>query len=351
MNILYLHCHDAGRYIEPCHPELTTPHLQDLAETGMLFRQAHCANPTCSPSRASLLTGRCAHANGMLGLAHRGWRLDDYSATLPAFLGQHGYRTILCGQQHIAIPPYAEVSEIGYDEIVTQQTGFDEAASGAESFLILRGPGGFEGGKVSDALVSHLDLFPTLCEMLAIEAPNGLEGRSLAHLAENTLEHHRDTLFGEVNYHAAAEPMRSVRTRRWKYIRHYTGDRLPRLPNIDNGISKYFLCSNGFCRKKVPSEELYDLVEDPQESHNLAEDPNYAGALMSLREQLDRWMEETEDPLLHGTLPHPEHIIVTPPENYSAGTGNDRAPDSLPWSEAARQFVETSEKPGTANDP
>src|SRR5204862_6618110 len=45
--------------------------------------------------------------------------------------------------------------------------------------LILRGPGGFCGGKVSDAMVSHIDLFPTLCDLLQIERPGWLQGKSL----------------------------------------------------------------------------------------------------------------------------------------------------------------------------
>ena len=51
-NILYLHCHDAGRYVQPYGHAIQTPHIQKLAEQGVLFRQAFSAAPTCSPSRA-----------------------------------------------------------------------------------------------------------------------------------------------------------------------------------------------------------------------------------------------------------------------------------------------------------
>ena len=56
-HVLYLHSHDTGRYVAPYGYAVPTPHIQRLAEDGVLFRQAFCANPTCSPSRASLLTG------------------------------------------------------------------------------------------------------------------------------------------------------------------------------------------------------------------------------------------------------------------------------------------------------
>src|SRR5262245_56259592 len=78
MNILYLSSRDAGRYLSPFGHPVPTPNLKKLASEGILFRNAFSAAPTCSPSRASLLTGQCAHQNGMLGLAHRGFSLDDY---------------------------------------------------------------------------------------------------------------------------------------------------------------------------------------------------------------------------------------------------------------------------------
>ena len=73
-NILYLHSHDTGRYVQPYGHSVPTPNIQRLADQGLLFRQAFCAAPTCSGSRACLLTGQWAHSNGMIGLAHRGLR-------------------------------------------------------------------------------------------------------------------------------------------------------------------------------------------------------------------------------------------------------------------------------------
>ena len=78
-NILYLHSHDTGRYAQPYGHQVPMPNVQALADQGVLFRQAFCAAPTCSASRACLLTGQYGQTNGMLGLAHRGWSLRDYS--------------------------------------------------------------------------------------------------------------------------------------------------------------------------------------------------------------------------------------------------------------------------------
>src|SRR5438477_9844057 len=117
-NILYIHSHDTGRYVQAYGHAIATPHIQRLAEQGVLFRKAFSAAPTCSPSRASLLTGQCAHQNGMLGLAHRGFSMTDYRRHIVHTLRGAGYRSVLAGLQHVAAKP----EQIGYDEILHPAT-------------------------------------------------------------------------------------------------------------------------------------------------------------------------------------------------------------------------------------
>ena len=50
---------------------------------------------------------------------------------------------------------------------------------GTGVMMIMRGPGGFAGGKVIDAMVTHLDVYPTICDLAGIEHPEWLEGESL----------------------------------------------------------------------------------------------------------------------------------------------------------------------------
>src|SRR5882762_10120557 len=117
-NILYLHSHDTGRYVQPYGHPVPTPNIQRLADQGMLFRKAYCAAPTCSASRACLLTGQYGHNNGMLGLAHRGWSLNDYRQHLVHTLHGAGYHSVLIGEQHIAKRP----DIIGFDRVVKIET-------------------------------------------------------------------------------------------------------------------------------------------------------------------------------------------------------------------------------------
>jgi N-sulfoglucosamine sulfohydrolase len=415
-NILYIHSHDTGRFVQPYGFQVPTPNIQLLADQGVLFREAFCAAPTCSGSRASLLTGLYCHNNGMLGLAHRGWTLNDYSQHWVHALRRAGYRSTLIGEQHISTDP----GVIGYDEILPvgsnraedvapltiealrgasaspdpwfMSVGFfethrdffaptsvrdtlyslppanlpdvavtrkDMAAFKASArsldqgigavlhalhdfdlvedtlvlcttdhgiafpgskatlldrgigvLMLMRGPGGFTGGKVIDAPVSHLDVYPTLCELAGVELPTWLQGTSLMPLVHGEVDRLHEAIFAETTYHAAYQPHRAVRTERWKYIKRFDDYDHPVLANCDDSESKDLLVEAGWGKQIVPREQLYDLVLDPAEGANLAADPAHGDSLGEMRDRLDAWMRETEDPLLDGPVAPPDGAIV-----------------------------------------
>lgn len=78
-------------------PEVSTPNLDRLAEQGTLFRRAYCPNPTCTPTRASLLTGQWPSQHGAYSL---GTKLFEDRPTINDVLHEHGYRTGLVGKAH-----------------------------------------------------------------------------------------------------------------------------------------------------------------------------------------------------------------------------------------------------------
>ncbi len=420
-NIVYLHSHDTGRYVRPFGHDVPTPNIQALAEDGMLCRQAYSAAPTCSPSRAALLTGQYPHTNGMLGLAHRGFALYDYGRHLVHTLRTAGYYSAAVGVQHIArrtvrvgydatlaaasrcardvasaaaafltqppdrpfflsvgfwethreFPPPGAAADPRYclppptlpdtpaircdvaafnaslralDEGVGEVLRAIDGRGGAGETLVifttdhgppfpgmkctltdhgigvtlvLRGPGGFTGGRVCDALVSHIDLFPTLCELLGISAPGWVQGTSLLPLVRGDADEVRDQVVAEINYHAAYEPQRAVRTRRYKYIRRFDGRATPVLANTDDSPGKDLWLASGWRDRPVTAEQLYDLVFDPGEACNVAESPAYAAALLEMRARLERWMAETDDPLRTGRLPVPAGAVANDPDQVS----------------------------------
>jgi arylsulfatase A-like enzyme len=146
-----------------------------------------------------------------------------------------------------------------------------------------------------------------------------VRGRSLLPVVRREADEVNDAIFGEITYHAAYEPQRAIRTRRYKYIRRFdNGHEGPVLPNIDDSPSKQELLDHGLAARPVAEEELYDLVFDPNEAANLAGEDAYSGVVAELRERLESWMAETGDPLLSGPVEPPAGTELNLPEQRSA---------------------------------
>jgi len=165
--------------------------------------------------------------------------------------------------------------------------------------------------------VSHIDLFPTICDLLEVRHPDWLQGRSIMPVIRGEAAEIRDAVFAEGTYHAAYEPQRAIRTERWKYIRRFDDNRHPVLSNADDSASKEILVEAGWADQIVDTEQLYDLILDPNEVRNLAEEPGHANVVEEFRERLTTWMRETEDPLLDGPIPVPPGAVVNEPSQVS----------------------------------
>lgn len=163
--------------------------------------------------------------------------------------------------------------------------------------LMVRGPG-FRGGRVIDPAVTHLDIFPTLCDMIGVEPPTRLRGKSLLPLVRGEVDRLHRATFGTVNFHAAYEPKRAIRTDRFRYVRRLRVLPHQVLPNTDDSESKQQLIDMGWPDVPQEAESLYDRAFDPNEVHNLIDHPGYADTLADLRTQLEAWRRETGDPWL-----------------------------------------------------
>ena len=101
--------------------------------------------------------------------------------------------------------------------------------------LIVAGPG-IEGGRVSDALVELIDVNPTICDLAGVPPLSDIDARSIGAVLRGEAEEHRtETVSGIRNF-------RCIRTREYKLVDNY------------NDVT-----------------ELYDLIADPTEEHNIAE--------------------------------------------------------------------------------
>ena len=130
--------------------------------------------------------------------------------------------------------------------------------------LVFAGPGIPPGQ--SDALVYLFDLFPTICGLAGAETPGKVEGKSLLPIIRGEKDKVRDYLLG-----AYKATQRMVRDERWKLIKYHVGGEKHR--------------------------QLFDLQADPDEVHNLAEDPVYAAQLARFEKLLDKTRAEFDDPV------------------------------------------------------
>ena len=415
-NLVLVDCHDLGRHLA-CygHPTVPSDALDAFAADGVLFEQAYCTAPQCSPSRAALYTGRHAHHVGMLGLAHPpfDWRLRPDARHLARYLADAGWHTAHVGVQHVIrdtpehvrslgfahhaashadaattataavdvvrhatvpyflnvgflephrdrrgrfldqpprdergveIPPYLPDTPEAREEVAQLQgaiAAMDEGFgrilaaiarrpdrddtwvvfttdhglalprakatmydAGIGVALIMRWPArGLVGCRRSRALVSHVDLLPTLLEGLGLAVPEGLHGRSYWPVLRMEADTHQSLVFAEKTFHTAFEPMRAVRSERHKLIANLEVD----IMNVPGDVLRSPIAPrmvDEIVRERPPLE-LYDLEADPHERDNRIDDPALAAVAADLKRALVDWMRATDDPLLRGPVASP----------------------------------------------
>jgi N-sulfoglucosamine sulfohydrolase len=127
-SVLFFTCHDLGQHLG-CYGQqtVTSPALDHLAASGVRFARSFCTAPHCSPSRASLHTGRYPHSTGVMGLAHApyGWRLDPRERHVAQLLADVGYSTTLVGMQHLI--ERGSAHELGYERVLPVAPADEEA--------------------------------------------------------------------------------------------------------------------------------------------------------------------------------------------------------------------------------
>ena len=408
-NVVMIIVHDIGQHLGCYGAGLDTPELDSMAERGVRFTNYHCTAAQCSPSRGSISTGKYPHRNGLVGLAHIGWEIDEAERKLPQILNDAGYETFLFGHQHESadsaslgytnimksgnkarqstecfiehaaelakldkpffaslgwVEPHRPYGVEGYDndppDAVTllpwlpdkpgiredigglnglvyevdrcvgevakclEETGLAENTlfifttdhgiamprakgtcfdPGTKTALIMHMPGRYEGGRVYDELLSNVDFLPAICELTGATPPDDIDGRSFLPLLDGKPYEEHDHIFTEMTYHDRYNPMRAIRTRRFKYIRNFGERPLVFLPkDIFDGLAGEEMKDEYYADQR-PEEELFDLEADPLEMNDVAGDDAYADVLKELRGRVDTWMRETNDRLLDGEWP------------------------------------------------
>lgn len=137
--------------------------------------------------------------------------------------------------------------------------------------LIITGPG-IKGNQQSSSLCYLLDVFPTLCELSGVAAPESIEGKSLNPILENP-----ETLLRDHVFLSFIHTQRGVRTKdNWKLIQYFV-----------NGKN---------------TGQLFNLNKDEWEVNNLFDHPEYQAKQAELQSLLMQYMVEMEDEFLEPKL-------------------------------------------------
>jgi uncharacterized sulfatase len=197
--------------------------------------------------------------------------------------------------------------------------------------LVAVWPGQVQPGSRTSAMVSWMDFLPTCLDAVGAPVPpfgmgaNQINGRSFLPVLKGEATEHRDRIFtthsgdGKMNEY----PMRSVRTREWKYVRNLAPESEYHT-HIDMGYPKEYwdswsqkAAANAVAAAIVEryhrrtAEELYDLKNDPYELRNLAALPEQAGRLAQFRAEVDGWMKANGDeglPTENAHRPQPKPV-------------------------------------------
>jgi N-sulfoglucosamine sulfohydrolase len=176
--------------------------------------------------------------------------------------------------------------------------------------LIISSPAQKRRGLTNNAMVSWIDILPTILDWTGVPKPAALTGRSVLPILEEENPKGWDVAYASHQCHEVTMyyPMRVIRTRKHKYIRNLAHKLdYPFASDLYNSPTWQGILERGDkmmggreVEKYVhrPLEELYDLESDPNELKNVAADPKYAEVLKDLRERLKTWQTKTRDPWL-----------------------------------------------------
>jgi N-sulfoglucosamine sulfohydrolase len=180
--------------------------------------------------------------------------------------------------------------------------------------LIVRWSGKIESGSVNRAMISTVDILPTLIEAAGGKPPSELDGRSILSLILGKKSEHRKYIFashsrdGDMNIF----PTRCIRSPRYKYIlnlkpsnkftTHITngqrGSRTYWNSMVGKATIDYHAASLIYMDQHRPAQELYDIKKDPYELNNIAYEEKYSKLIDSLRKKLLNWMDDQNDPYI-----------------------------------------------------
>ncbi|WP_282035762.1 sulfatase family protein [Saccharicrinis aurantiacus] len=197
--------------------------------------------------------------------------------------------------------------------------------------FVARWPKVVKAGSYSDALVHYTDVVPTFIEMAGGKAIPEVDGKSFLPILKGKDIDIHDYVYGVQTSQgilaASVFPARMIRNKQYKYIRNLNATEVVEQNFGDNEYVNAFLSIGANKYKEKSYEELYDIVDDPFEQNNLAQNAAYSDIKEQLATDLKIWMKEQGDILTGepGCMP----IILTKQFFLDQPRKHLAVPDSL----------------------
>jgi len=252
-------------------PPLPANFLPQLPFDNGMMRGGRDENLGAWPRTEDMIRNQLAEYYGLIT------HMDGQIARILAALKQSGY-----ADNTIIIFAADNGLALGSHGLLGKQNVFEHSM---RTPLIIAGPG-IPQGKSTAAFTYLFDLFPTLCDVLALKRPADLAGESLRPLWEGKRERVRDSVFLPF-----MQIQRAVRDERWKLIAY------PQIGHL----------------------QLFDLQSDPHEMINLIDRPEYVENVTRLQKLMKQWQIRVGD-----TLAIPAQNKAPEPVDL---TGKERIPD------------------------
>ncbi len=187
--------------------------------------------------------------------------------------------------------------------------------NGLQSAFLVRWPGVIKPGSVSNAMIEYVDVTPTFVDIAGGKPADVLDGKSFLPVLKGNKDTHKEYVFGiqttsGIRNGSKHYGIRSIRSEKYKYILNIHFD-----TKFQNNVTEqknpdwtgFWLtwkekAKTDFNASKLvkkfqfrPKVEFYDIVNDPYELNNLADDPKYQKELNKMGKLLKKWMEEQGD--------------------------------------------------------
>lgn len=206
---------------------------------------------------------------------------------------------------------------------------------GARVPLLVRWPGHIKPGVNTDAMVSWVDIFPTLIDLVGGDVSEDIDGRSFADVLSGKRDRHREVVFTTHTCDKKMNvfPIRAIRGQRFKYIRNLYPDCYHSNhsdTHRKDGAGAYWDSWDEKAKTDAeaaaiiqryyqrPPEEFFDLASDPHETKNLIDDPQYATKIAEMSARLDAWMKWQGDTVRMFSEPYP----LSGPTPHELGVNN-----------------------------